>query len=142
MNISIRKLCNHAMVPLVVHDGDAGADLYSVEDVSIPPLSRCIVRTGIAIHIPDGMYGRICPRSGLALKFGIDVLAGIIDSGYRGEICVILLNTDKDKNFEVSSGDRIAQLIIHKYIRPVFVETQELDQTDRLEKGFGSSGIK
>lgn len=130
------------MVPLVAHDGDAGADLYSIEHASIPPLSRQIIRTGIAIEIPNGMYAKIAPRSGLAVKHGIDILAGIIDSGYRGEICVVLYNTDKDKSFDVLPGDRIAQLIFHKYIHPIFLETQELSSTERSKKGFGSSGIK
>lgn len=120
----------------------AGYDLYSYEDVYIPPLSRALIKTGISLEIPVGMYGRIAPRSGLANKYGIDVLAGVIDCDYRGEICVILYNTDKDSGYSVGSGERIAQIIFENYNEVEFCETSQLTKSERNEKGFGSSGKK
>jgi dUTP pyrophosphatase len=93
------------------------------------------------MSIPPGYYGRIAPRSGLALKYGIDVLAGVVDAGYRGEICVILYNTDKDNLFHIKTGDRIAQIIIEKYYPMDFVEVEKLDESIRGNSGFGSSGV-
>jgi len=120
---------------------DAGSDIRSSEDVTIPPLRRATVSTGVRLKIPEGYYGRIGPRSGLAHKYGIDVLAGVVDSAYRGEIKVILHNTDKNEEFRVSAGDRIAQLIVEKHYNFKFVEVEELDSTQRGAGGFGSSGI-
>jgi dUTP pyrophosphatase len=119
---------------------DAGIDIRSAEDAVIQPLGRATVPTGLRLQIPEGYYGRIAPRSGLAHNFGIDVLAGVVDSSYRGEIKVILHNTDKEEAFRVSMGDRIAQLIIEKHYNPDFVEVEDLDSTDRGSGGFGSSG--
>jgi dUTP pyrophosphatase len=103
-------------------------------------MQRKMVATGVQLEIPEGYYGRIAPRSGLALKQGIDVLAGVIDSSYRGEIKVIIFNTDNQKVFKVNVGDRIAQLIIEKHYNFDFVEVEDLETTDRGEGGFGSSG--
>jgi dUTP pyrophosphatase len=139
--IKFNKLDPKARVPLRANPTDAGADLYSVEDVVIQPLERKIVSTGIRIKIPEGYYGRIAPRSGLAVKQGVDVLAGVIDSNYTGEIKVVLLNTDKSNTFFVKAGDRIAQLIIEDHFNFDFVEVvEDLEVTDRGDKGFGSSG--
>lgn len=120
---------------------DAGIDLRSKQDYDIKPQHRCLVGTGISMSIPPGYYGRIAPRSGLALKYGIDVLAGVVDAGYRGEICVILYNTDKDNLFHIKTGDRIAQIIIEKYYPMDFVEVEKLDESIRGNSGFGSSGV-
>lgn len=119
---------------------DAGADMRASEDVAIPPLGRATVPTGVRLKIPEGYYGRIAPRSGLAHKYGVDVLAGVVDSSYRGEIRVILHNTDKNEEFRVYAGDRIAQLIVEKHYNFEFVEVEELDSTERGAGGFGSSG--
>lgn len=138
------KLNEMAKEPCRANPTDAGADLFSVEECVIPPLSRKLIKTGIAIEIPDPgnirYYGRIAPRSGLAFKNGIDVMAGVIDSSYRGEIGVILYNTDKNKEFKVSIGDRIAQLIIESHYNFDFKESKDLAESNRGEKGFGSTG--
>lgn len=137
--MKIKLLYKNAKTPTRAHDTDAGADLYSVESLGIPPLERKAVETGICIKVPEGYYGRIAPRSGLALKNGIDVLAGVIDSSYTGQIKVILYNTDKDNYHFIESGDKIAQLIIEKHYNFDFELVEELEQTDRGNKGFGSS---
>ena len=103
--MNIKKLHIHAKVPTRANPNDAGADLYSIESVVIPPLSRGVVKTGIALEIPVSYYGRVAPRSGLAAKHGIDVLAGVIDSSYRGEIGVVLLNTDSSNSFTVNDDN-------------------------------------
>jgi len=138
--MNIKKLNSNAKIPTRANPNDAGADLYSIESVVIPPLSRTIVKTGIVLEIPESYYGRIAPRSGLAAKSGIDVLAGVIDSSYRGEIGVVLFNSDSSNSFIVNTGDRIAQLIIESHYNPVFVEVPDLTETNRGEGGFGSSG--
>lgn len=119
---------------------DAGIDIRAAEDATVRPMQRVSVSTGLRLEIPEGYYGRIAPRSGLALRHGIDVLAGVVDSGYRGEVKVILFNTDTEEVFPVSAGDKIAQLIIEKHYNPEFVEVEDLTSTDRGSGGFGSSG--
>jgi dUTP pyrophosphatase len=139
--IKVKKEHANAKLPTRANPEDAGADLYSVENITIPPQSRTLVSTGISIELPqDNLYGRIAPRSGLAFKNGIDVLAGVIDNGYRGIIGVVLINTDKEKPFEIKIGDRIAQLIVETYHPLSFLEIDELGNTSRSDKGFGSSG--
>jgi len=140
--IRIKKLHPNAKIPKRANPTDAGADLHSIENIVIPPRSRAIVQTGISIHIPDGYYGRIAPRSGLAAKNGIDVLAGVIDSGYRGAIGVVLHNTDENTEFHISDGDRIAQIIFEQHWNFSFKEVDDLNNTERSDGGFGSSGIK
>lgn len=135
----IKKNNELAMIPFRANPTDAGADLCSVEAVVINSLERKMVSTGLTIEIPEGYYGRIAPRSGLAAKFGIDTLAGVIDSGYRGEIKVILYNTGRDL-FEIKIGDRIAQLIIEKHYNFSFEEVSDLSETSRGQDGFGSTG--
>lgn len=120
---------------------DAGADLVAAESVTIPPLSRATVGIGVSIEIPEGYYGRIAPRSGLAHRHGIDVLAGVVDSGYRGEIKVVLHNTDDNESFYIRQGDKIAQIIIEKHYNFDFVESEDLSDTERGHGGFGSTGI-
>lgn len=140
--ILVKKNHELAIIPKRNNVTDAGADLYSAEQIVIPPQSRALVSTGISIEIPEGFYGRIAPRSGLAAKYGIDILAGVCDSGYRGEIKVVIINTDKDKNFEITYGDKIAQLIIEQHFNFDFVETEQLSSSVRGNNGFGSSGNK
>ena len=140
--INIKKLDEKAIIPTRAHINDAGADLYSIEDIIIPPSSRATIKTGISIEIPTGFYGRVAPRSGLAAKYGIDILAGVVDSTYRGEILVIMLNTDTSNSFKVSCGDRIAQLIVQHHQNYYFIESEELSSTNRGSGGFGSSGSK
>lgn len=139
--IKIKKINDLARIPVRANSTDAGADLYSTESLIIPPLSRALVKTGLIIEIPENYYGRIAPRSGLAFKNGIDVMAGVIDSGYRNEVGVILYNTDQFKGFEVKIGDRIAQLIIEAHYNFKFEESSELSDTERGSGGFGSTGF-
>jgi dUTP pyrophosphatase len=119
----------------------AGLDLHSIESLRIPARGRASVKTGLAVAIPSGFYGRVAPRSGLAVKHGLDVLAGVIDSDYRGEIICALINHD-DKPFEVEAGMRIAQLVIESIETPEPIWSEELSETKRGVGGFGSSGEK
>jgi len=140
MSIQIKLLATAAKIPTKADEGAAGYDLYSSEEIIIPPLSRRLVKTDISMAIPQGFYGRIAPRSGLAFKYGIDVFAGVIDSSYRGSIGVILFNSDKEREFPVAIGDRIAQIIFESYADYQFEEVIELPSTDRGASGFGASG--
>lgn len=129
-------------LPSYAHEGDAGIDLVAREDAQIAPAGgRALVPTGIAIALPLGYAGFVLPRSGLALKHGISVVnaPGLIDSGYRGEIKVVLLNTDPIEPYHVTRGDRIAQLVVQKVETVVWNEVNELDSFDR-GGGFGHSG--
>ena len=137
--IKVKKVHELAVLPKRNTPTDAGADLYAVEQADIPPLGRKTISTGICIQVPDGFYARIAPRSGLAAKHGIDVLAGVCDSSYRGDIKVVLHNTDSEDTFTVTYGDKIAQLIIEQHFNFEFEETDELNDTLRSDKGFGSS---
>ena len=131
-------------MPAYASEGDAGADLVAAESVTLAPGGgRALVRTGAAIAIPVGYAGFVQPRSGLAYKHGVTVLntPGLIDSGYRGELKVLLVNTDPQTPFEVKRGDRIAQLVIQQVEHCRFVETDELPGSERGEGGFGSTGV-
>ena len=139
-NIKVVRLEKDARTPVRSNPTDAGADLFSMEAVMIHPGERKTVCTGIAIEIPEGFYGRVAPRSGLSAKHGVDVLAGVVDSSYRGEIKVVLLNTDKSNTFHVEKGDRIAQLIIESHFNLPFVECESLGDSSRGSGGFGSTG--
>ena len=138
----IKLINNNTNIPIRGTCNSAGLDLCSNENGFINPLSRVMISTGIIVKIPMGHYGRIAPRSGLALKNGIDVLAGVIDSDYRGEIKVILYNTDKDKRYEYKKDDKIAQLIIEKYYDFEINIVNELEDTIRSDGGFGSTDNK
>lgn len=142
MELAFRRLEPAARLPSRAHDGDAGLDLYAAERALIAPGERASVRTGVAVEIPVGHAGLVIPRSGLAARNGIALVnaPGLIDSGYRGEIRVLLLNTDRTGIFEVAPGDRIAQLLITRYLAAEPVETGELSASSRGEGGFGSSG--
>lgn len=137
--IQIKLLTKDSKVPTRNNPTDAGLDLYSSETLLIKGGTWRAISIGISISIPDGFYARIAPRSGLAYKHGLDIFAGVIDSGYRGEIKVILYNAS-EKDYLVNIGDKIAQLIIEKcYLWNIEV-VDELKESDRSERGFGSSG--
>ena len=129
-------------VPEYAHPGDAGADLIAAESVELAPGERAMVGTGTAVALPDGYVGLVVPRSGLAAKHGITIVnsPGTLDAGYRGEIRVILLNTDHSAPYTVSAGDRIAQLIVLPVSRARFVPVERLPGSHRGEGGFGSTG--
>lgn len=130
------------MLPTRAHEGDAGLDLYACEAAHIGPGERWSVGTGVALEIPDGNAGLVLPRSGIAREHGITLVnsPGLIDSGYRGEVRVLLLNTDPAEIFRVEAGDRIAQLLLTPVAIANPVEAVELSETARGEGGFGSSG--
>ena len=143
LNIPIIRLIDDAIIPNYAKPGDAGADLVAAESVLLEAGGgRALISTGVAIAIPEGFAGFVQPRSGLALKHGITCLntPGLIDSGYRGELKVLLINTDPNETFEVNKGERIAQLVIQKVEECNFQEVEELPDSERGETGFGSSG--
>ena len=131
-----------AHFPARVRDGDAGLDLYAAEPATIGPGERASVATGIAVEIPPGHAGLVLARSGLAARHGIALVnaPGLIDSGFRGEVRVLLLNTDREAAFEVEPGDRIAQLLLTPYVEAEPIEVAELADSARGAGGFGSSG--
>ncbi|XP_021049953.1 deoxyuridine 5'-triphosphate nucleotidohydrolase, mitochondrial isoform X1 [Mus pahari] len=133
------RLSDHATAPTRGSARAAGYDLYSAYDYTISPMEKAIVKTDIQIAVPSGCYGRVAPRSGLAVKHFIDVGAGVIDEDYRGNVGVVLFNFGKEK-FEVKKGDRIAQLICERISYPDIEEVQTLDDTERGSGGFGSTG--
>ncbi len=138
--IKVQLLNEKARIPTKAHEHDAGWDLYSTEDVEILPGERKTIKTGISLQIPNGYAGLIWPRSGLSVKNGIDVLAGVVDATYRGEVMVCLLNTGKD-TVSLQIHSRIAQILFQEVPRFVLTETSSLDDTKRGMGGFGSSGI-
>ena len=142
MELPIAKLNEEAVLPSRAHEGDAGLDLYACEAAHIGPGERWSVGTGVAVEIPDGHAGLVLPRSGLAKHHGITLVnsPGLIDSGYRGEIRVLLLNTDPAEIFRVEPGDRIAQLVITPIALAEPVEAEALADSARGDGGFGSSG--
>ena len=126
-------------IPQYAHAGDAGADITASEKIAIPPRERTLVSTGVRLEIPEGYVGLIWPRSGLAVKKGIDCGAGVIDSHYRGEVKVLLFN-HSDNEFQIEPGDRIAQILIQKVERVKFQLVDQLNETARSDAGFGSTG--
>jgi dUTP pyrophosphatase len=142
VELPVARLNENAVLPTRAHEGDAGLDLYACESAHIGPGERWSVGTGVAVEIPDGHAGLVLPRSGLAKRNGIALVnsPGLIDSGYRGEIRVLLLNTDPADLFRVAPGDRIAQLVITPIVLGEPVERETLAESARGEGGFGSSG--
>ena len=140
--LPVRRLDPGLPLPAYAHPGDAGADLCAAEDVELPPGGRATVATGVAVAVPDGHAAFVHPRSGLASRHGITVVnaPGTVDAGYRGEVRVVLLNTDQREPFTVRRGDRIAQLVVQPVTRVRFVDVAELPATPRGEGGFGSTG--
>lgn len=143
ISIPVKKLDQGLETPAYAYVGDAGLDLRAVEDVVLKPFQRQLIGCGIALAIPPGYAGFVLPRSGLASKHGISIVnaPGLIDSNYRGQIGVILINLDPENDFHVSRGDRIAQLVILQTPAVQLSEVSELSDTDRGEGGFGSSGM-
>ena len=141
IEVAVRRLREDAVLPRQAYDGDAGLDLAACEQVVLAPGERATVATGVAVEIPEGYAGFVQPRSGLASRHGIGVVnsPGLIDSGYRGEIRVVLLNTDRREPFTVEPGMRIAQLVVAPVAAVRLVEVDELTASARGDRGFGSS---
>jgi dUTP pyrophosphatase len=141
--LPIRRLDPDLPLPSYAHEGDAGLDLYAAQDVTIPPGERTVVGTGIAVAIPAGFVGLGVPRSGLAVRTGLSMVntPGIIDSGYRGEIRIVLINHDLDETIELKRGERIGQLVVMPVANVDVIEVEELSTSARGEGGFGSTGI-
>ena len=137
--LNFKKLDPRATLPTRGSSQAAGLDIYSIEDVVLEPKQRAVVRTGLAVAIPEGYYGRVAPRSGLATKHGLDVLAGVIDSDYRGEIGCLLHNAG-DEIIHLPAQSKICQLIVEKIITPDGIWADEISDTDRGSGGFGSTG--
>jgi len=137
--LEFKRLEPEATLPTRGSVAAAGLDLYSINDVTIPPRQRVLARTGLAVAIPEGFYGRIAPRSGLAMKTGLDVLSGVIDADYRGEIGCLLYNTS-DETIELPKHSKMCQLIIEKIITPEAAWSDDLTATARGAGGFGSTG--
>ncbi|MGH3072533.1 MAG: dUTP diphosphatase [Gaiellaceae bacterium] len=143
MRLLVQRLDPRAVVPARAHPGDAGLDLCALADVTLTPGERAVVGTGIAVAIPDGYAGLVVPRSGLAARHGLTIVntPGLVDSGYRGELKVILLNTDAREAFVVEPGMRIAQLVLVEAPAVRLVEVAELPESERGTAGIGSSGV-
>jgi dUTP pyrophosphatase len=142
VTLRVRRLDAAARLPARAHADDAGYDLFAAHAVTLAPGERALVGTGIAVALPAGHAGLVLPRSGLAHRHGIALVnaPGLLDAGYRGELRVLLLNTDRDSAFAVSAGDRIAQLVVVAVAAPLVEEVAELDATGRGAGGFGSTG--
>lgn len=142
MSLKVERIHKNAILPNSAHAGDAGLDLYSVEEIIITPGESALIKTGIKIELPKQTEAQVRPRSGLALKFGITVLntPGTIDEGYRGEVGVILINHSKN-SFTVEKGMKIAQMVVKPIWKVEVIEVKELSSTERAEGGFGSTGL-
>ncbi|HSP51789.1 MAG TPA: dUTP diphosphatase [Cryobacterium sp.] len=140
---SVEVLITASMIPSYAHPGDAGADLHSSQALVLAPGERALVGTGVSIALPDGFAAFVVPRSGLAFKHGITIVnaPGTVDAGYRGEIKVTLLNTDRTKPYAIAVGDRIAQIIIMPVSRATFIPVGRLPGSQRGDGGFGSTGL-
>ncbi|KAL7405598.1 hypothetical protein ABVT39_003798 [Epinephelus coioides] len=137
--LKFAKLSEHATTPTRGSTKAAGYDLYSAYDYTIGPMDKAVVKTDIQIAVPHGCYGRVAPRSGLAAKHFIDVGAGVVDEDYRGNVGVVLFNFSKE-TFDVKKGDRVAQLVCERICYPELEEQKTLDETERGDGGFGSTG--
>jgi dUTP pyrophosphatase len=142
VNLRVRRLDPRAVLPSRAYAGDAGLDLHALEPIVLGPGERASIPTGIAVEVPEGHAGLVLPRSGLAARHGIALVnaPGLIDSGYRGEIRVLLLNTDRAHAHDIAPGDRIAQLMVIRHETPDVIEVDELPGSERGAGGFGSSG--
>jgi dUTP pyrophosphatase len=140
MNVEIKLLNDNAKIPAKSSQDDAGYDLYSCDDFFIKPMERCLVKTGVSMSMPSGYYGHISDRSGMALKKGAHCIGKIVDPSYRGEIGIIILNTDMYETIKIQKGDRVAQMIFKKYENVNFIESESLQETERSDNGYGSSG--
>jgi len=142
IDLPVHRLEPGLPLPAYAHPGDAGADLFAAEDVKLPPGGRAVVGTGMAVAIPEGFAAFVPPRSGLAARHGVTVAnaPGTVDAGYRGEVKVVLLNTDPAEPHVVRRGDRIAQLVVQPVVRARFLDVRELPPAARGGGGFGSTG--
>jgi dUTP pyrophosphatase len=142
IDLSLLRLDPDLPVPGYAHPGDAGADLVAAEDVKLPPGGRAVVSTGVAVAVPEGYAAFVHPRSGLAARHGVTLVnaPGTVDAGYRGEIRVVLINTDPTEAFMVRRGDRIAQLVVQPVVRARFQPVDVLPPSPRGDGGFGSTG--
>jgi dUTP pyrophosphatase len=142
MKLRVVRLDERATLPTRAHPGDAGLDLYALHAATLEPGERASIATGIAVEIPPGQAGLVLARSGLAARHGIALVnaPGLIDSGYRGEVRVLLLNTDRRQRFELAAGNRIGQLVLVRIELPELVEVASLELSERGAAGFGSSG--
>lgn len=141
VDLLVRRLHPDARLPSSAYPGDAGLDLASIEDARLEPGERRSIGTGLAVAIPDGHAGYVQPRSGLAARHGIALVnsPGLVDAGYRGELKVVLLNTDRQQSFQIRAGDRIAQLVVIELPMVKVQEVDELPDSERNDRGFGSS---
>lgn len=139
LTLKIKRLREDAKIPHYAHHGDAGLDLYAMESVTLAPNARAAVPTGIAMEIPDGYVGFIWDKSGLSIKHGLKTLGGVVDSGYRGEVLVGIINLS-DEEYMIRKGEKVAQMIIQRKETIVTEEAKELNGTSRGEGGFGSTG--
>lgn len=137
--LKIKRLEKEARLPCYAYRHDAGLDIFSIESVSIAPRERKAVRTGIALEIPEGYVGLVWDKSGVSMKGGVKTIGGVIDAGYRGEIQIGLVNLSGE-TYHIKKGDKITQLLIQKVEQPKIEEVEELSDSDRAERGFGSSG--
>lgn len=144
MELKIKILDDSIPNPKYSHKSDAGLDLYSTVDYLLKPFERKLIPTGIKVEIPEGYAGFIQPKSGLAVNHGISIVntPGLIDSGYRGEIKVIIINLDTKEAYKIKKGDKICQLVLLKVEKALLLFREELDESDRGEGGFGSTGLK
>jgi dUTP pyrophosphatase len=140
IKVKIKKVHPNAIIPKYAHEGDAGLDLVSVENLIVKPGEKVIVKTGLSMQIPSGNVGLIWDRSGMAAKYSMHTLAGVIDSGYRGEVGIVMINLS-EKEFEINAGDRIAQMLIQPIIIPEIEEVKETGESSRGDGGFGSTGM-
>jgi len=141
MELKIKRLDKNVDAPMYAHDTDAAFDLRASDDIILKSKEKKIVKTGLSVAIPQGYAGLIWDRSGLAAKNSLHVMAGVIDSGYRGEVGVVMVNLG-DTDFQVEQNMRIAQMLVQPVATPKIIEVDELDDTDRSANGFGSSGLK
>ena len=141
MTIHLKKLSATATLPKYIHPHDAGMDLYSAENITIEPNERKLIPTGIAMAIPSGYVGLIWDKSGIATNHGLKTMAGVIDSGYRGEVKILIHNLS-NQPYTVQAGTKIAQMLIQPVEQKKIIEVNELDYTSRGEGGFGSTGMK
>lgn len=139
MKIKAKKLYKDAQLPQMMRPGDAAVDLYSYQDYTLKPGERLVVGTGVAVAIPQGFWGNIRDRGGLPLNHGIHTMGGVVDSNYRGEVKVIVINLGQE-TYTIKKGDRVCQMIIHQHEIVEFEEVEQLDDTNRGEDGFASSG--
>lgn len=139
LTIKVKKLKGDVVVPSYAHAGDAGMDVYAAEDIHIKKGERAKVPTGIAMEIPDGFVGLVWDKSGLSMNHGLKTLGGVIDSGYRGEVVIGIINLSNE-DYTLKKGHKVAQILIQKVETPAIQEVEEISDSRRGEKGFGSTG--